>query len=74
MAYELICTETGETQAICSSGTGVDPQDKSVGKALTYAHKYALIETFMLEIGDDPDATHSQEYEKSNGTNKKRNF
>ena len=34
-------------------GYGVDPSDKGIGKAISYATKYALLKTFMLEIGDD---------------------
>ena len=30
---------------VVSSGTGVDTQDKAVGKAMTYAYKYMLLRT-----------------------------
>lgn len=36
-------------------GYGVDNQDKGPGKAMSYAVKYALLKTFGLETGDDPD-------------------
>lgn len=39
-------------------GYGVDPSDKGIGKAISYAVKYALLKTFMLEIGDDEDSEH----------------
>lgn len=35
------------------SGYGIDPQDKGVGKAISYAVKYALLKVFCLETGDD---------------------
>lgn len=36
-------------------GYGVDSGDKGPGKAISYACKYALLKTFCLETGDDPD-------------------
>lgn len=38
-----------------SFGYGIDPQDKGPGKAVSYAFKYALLKTFCLETGDDPE-------------------
>jgi hypothetical protein len=38
-----------------SIGYGIDDQDKGPGKAISYAVKYALLKTFGLETGDDPD-------------------
>jgi hypothetical protein len=34
-------------------GYGIDPQDKGIGKAVSYAVKYALLKMFCLETGDD---------------------
>jgi hypothetical protein len=34
-------------------GYGIDPQDKGIGKAVSYAVKYCLLKTFCLETGDD---------------------
>jgi len=34
-------------------GYGIDPQDKGIGKAISYAVKYALLKLFCLETGDD---------------------
>lgn len=36
-------------------GYGVDNGDKGIGKAISYAFKYAMLKTFCLETGDDPD-------------------
>lgn len=38
-----------------SSGSGIDKQDKGIGKAMSYAVKYNLLKTFCLETGDDPE-------------------
>lgn len=34
-------------------GYGIDQQDKGIGKAVSYAVKYALLKLFCLETGDD---------------------
>lgn len=36
-------------------GMGIDDNDKAMGKAYTYALKYALLKLFRLRYGDDPD-------------------
>ena len=36
-------------------GFGIDGQDKGPGKAVSYATKYAMLKTFVLETGDDPE-------------------
>jgi hypothetical protein len=38
---------------ITQYGYGIDPQDKGIGKAQSYAVKYALLKLFCLETGDD---------------------
>ena len=60
--YKIVHTLTGESVAIQGYGHGVDSQDKSAGKATTYALKYALLYLFMVPTGDidDADKTHSQ--------------
>jgi len=45
-----------------SLGFGVDSGDKGPGKAITYAVKQALLRTFMLETGDDPDTVPHQDH------------
>jgi|SRR5271166_2673403 len=44
-------------------GYGIDTSDKGIGKAVSYAFKYALLKTFVLETGDDPDQDQSSKYE-----------
>ena len=57
----LLLHTSGESIELCSYGHGVDSQDKASGKALTYALKNCLINTFLTPVGkvDDTDATHS---------------
>lgn len=43
-----------------SVGMGIDDNDKAMGKAYTYALKYALLKLFRLRYGDDPDAKASE--------------
>jgi len=38
---------------IYSYGYGIDPQDKGIGKAISYATKIAYLKCFMLETGED---------------------
>jgi len=58
--YNLMHT-SGESMIVAGYGHGVDSQDKSAGKATTYALKYALLNTFLVPTGDidDTDNTHS---------------
>jgi hypothetical protein len=60
VTFELI-HESGESRQIVGYGHGIDSQDKSAGKAMTYALKYALLYTFMIPTGaiDDADTDHS---------------
>ncbi len=45
-------------------GDGIDSQDKSSGKAMTYSDKYALIKAYKIETGDDPDQNASEPLNK----------
>ena len=63
--YQAFCSEVDVDVAIInaeapderimllSSGFSFDTQDKSIGKAISYAVKYALLKLFMLESSDD---------------------
>lgn len=46
---------------ITSYGDGIDNGDKSVGKAMTYADKYALLKAYKITTGEDPDQEASEE-------------
>lgn len=62
VTYRMVDTETGESITIQSCGSGADTQDKAVGKAMTYAYKYALLRTFAIPTGEDPDLISSDDY------------
>jgi hypothetical protein len=57
----LLLHTSGESIELCGYGHGVDSQDKASGKALTYALKNILINTFLTPVGkiEDTDETHS---------------
>ena len=60
--YRMVNTDNADEQImIASSGQGSDTQDKGSGKAMTYAFKYALLRTFMIPTGEDPDKVSSAE-------------
>lgn len=55
----LLLHESGESVELTGYGHGTDTQDKSAGKATTYALKYTLLYTFLVPTGkiDDSDDT-----------------
>ena len=57
--------KSGEYIELMGYGQGVDSQDKSAGKATTYALKYALLYQFMIVTGtvEDTEKTHSENIE-----------
>jgi hypothetical protein len=58
----LLLHTSGESIELEGYGQGQDTQDKSAGKATTYALKNALLYAFMIPTGaiDDTDSTHSE--------------
>ncbi len=63
--YKMVNVDKPEEfEIVVSSGTGTDPQDKGVGKAMTYAYKNLLLKTFAIPTGDDTDKTHNKELEE----------
>lgn len=63
--YLITHVDSGESQVIVGYGHGIDSQDKSAGKATTYALKNALLYSFLVPTGaiDDTDKTHSNDIE-----------
>lgn len=53
---------------VVSYGDGLDVGDKSPGKAMTYADKYALMKAYKIITGDDPDQIHSDDIFKDTVT------
>jgi hypothetical protein len=66
----LLMHESGQQIELAGYGQGVDTQDKSAGKATTYALKYALLYTFLIPTGeiDDADKTQPQATPKAKQT------
>lgn len=61
--YKIVDIFSGQSEILASSGTGVDSQDKGVGKAMTYSYKYLLLRTFAIPTGEDPDRISNAEIE-----------
>lgn len=59
----LLLHTSGESLPLAGYGHGTDTQDKSAGKATTYALKNTLLYLFMVPTGtiDDTDKTHSDD-------------
>ena len=55
IAYSFVDAKTSEELTVKLAGTGIDPGDKAVAKAQTCALKYALLQTFLIATGDDPE-------------------
>ena len=55
MSYSFVDVDTGEEITVKVAGEGVDPGDKAPYKAMTGALKYALLQSFLLATGDDPE-------------------
>ena len=52
---------------------GIDSGDKGMGKAMTYADKYALMKAYKISTGDDPDqeaSTEMKEHKEYKATEK----
>lgn len=62
VVYRFINVDnTNEYVDITTYGDGFDSQDKSVGKAMTYADKYALLKAYKIVTGEDPDQHASED-------------
>jgi ERF superfamily len=55
MAYTFADVDTGEEITAKVAGQGLDAGDKAPYKAMTGALKYALLQSFLLATGDDPE-------------------
>ena len=63
VTYQVVNIHNPQEQIITvASGTGVDTQDKGIGKAQTYAYKNMLLKLFAIPTGDDTDKIHSDIY------------
>ena len=55
MAYTFSDVDSGEEIVAKVAGQGLDAGDKAPYKAITGALKYALLQSFLLATGDDPE-------------------
>jgi hypothetical protein len=55
MAYTFADVDSGEEIVAKVAGQGLDVGDKAPYKAMTGALKYALLQSFLLATGDDPE-------------------
>lgn len=72
--YMFVNTENPEERiTTITFSEGIDTQDKGSGKAMTYADKYALMKSYKISTGDDPDQEPSEDgkYKKSGNQPKK---
>ena len=51
---------------ITSYADGIDSGDKAIGKAMTYADKYALMKAYKISTGEDPDQSASEDLKAVN--------
>lgn len=65
--------DTGETISFTVFGEGQDAGDKSVYKAITGAQKYALMKSFMIPTGDDPERDREGENDSQGNKGKQPN-
>lgn len=57
LTLEIVNIENPEEKVTVESyGKGIDSGDKGLGKASTYARKYALMNAYKIATGEDPDA------------------
>ena len=63
VTYRIInASDPTDFVEVVSSGTGVDTQDKGIGKAMTYAKKYAILNSLLIPSGEDTDQISSEKY------------
>jgi len=67
MRYLIIDADTGATLEFHMPGSGQDPGDKGLAKAITAATKYAQLKAFQLSTGDDPEADDADHVEREPG-------
>lgn len=63
--YRLTHAPSGESEVIETLGEGADGGDKATNKAMTSAYKYALRQAFLIETGNDPDETPSEQMQRA---------
>jgi hypothetical protein len=67
MAYTFTDVDSGDEITTKVAGQGLDAGDKAPYKAMTGALKYALLQSFLLATGDDPEDERSNHGSGSGG-------
>jgi hypothetical protein len=57
--------ESGQSEDVTTIGEAADHGDKATNKAMTAAKKYALLLWGLIETGDDPDDTSSEQFRRA---------
>jgi len=65
MSYSFVDVDTAEDITVKVAGEGVDTGDKAPYKAMTGALKYALLQSFLLATGDDPEDERATQLNRS---------
>jgi hypothetical protein len=68
MSYSFVDVDTAEEITVKTAGEGLDSGDKAPYKAMTGALKYALLQSFLLATGDDPEEERSSPVNHSSPT------
>src|SRR6202045_3796544 len=71
MAYTFIDVDTGEEITAKVAGQGLDSGDKAPYKAMTGALKYALLQSFLIATGDDPEDERADGGQRAGGNGDK---
>jgi hypothetical protein len=67
MHYTIVDIDTGEKHEFTLKAEGQDNQDKGYYKAYTGGNKYALLKTFQISTGDDPEQTQAVDRQAAGG-------
>ena len=56
MSFTFVCSEDGSRVSMITEGEGMDSGDKSTNKAMSGAHKYALVMSLMIPTKEPKDS------------------
>jgi len=69
--WKWVHASSGTSIEVTTIGEASDYSDKAANKAMTAGSKYNLRQTLVIETGDDPDTTPSEEFERERPVKKK---
>jgi hypothetical protein len=70
VTWRLSHVASGQFEDVETVGEAADSGDKGSTKAMTAAKKYALLQAFLIETGDDPDDTSSEQHRRQTADNR----